>query len=471
LEYTPKGRVTTFDNAGLVTCQEEGSGSVCPMPGGLPFAFNGQWRSSLTGLSYMRNRWYSPRLGQFMSHDPLHYVDSVNLYSFASFDPINSWDPMGLDSALTETKIDPVFINLEEDDIVGDSGDDSDDFNPDPLDTLNPLDQGLRGGYLLGWASNQERDNYNTKRQKEKFGKYLPKDTVLKCRVSCEINLLAIVGDSVEATFGIVGGLKSLLEGGIGALSKFGKNICSFTENTPVMMCDGELRAIQDVQEGEWVLARDERTGEVSCRQVVAPYDNPGRSIILVTLTDVQGNSEIIETTDNHPFYVEGSGWTRVDHLNLGDLIPSAERGLLTVNALEWTPRIETVYNFGVDEFHTYFVGEIGAWVHNCFDRLKGKLGDMGRDEYDRLASKWDAATFDDVGENLEKHAAKHGDADDIAKYMRKADNFNYKGAKSTGNRPEFGDTTKWERKSGEFIIKNSDGKIVTYGNNNYGNN
>jgi RHS repeat-associated protein len=100
-EYTPEGRVTTFDNAGSVTCQEEGNhGTVCPMPGRLPFAFNGQWRSSLTGLSYMRNRWYSPRLGQFMSHDPLHYVDSVNLYSFAGFDPINSWDPFGLESWL-----------------------------------------------------------------------------------------------------------------------------------------------------------------------------------------------------------------------------------------------------------------------------------------------------------------------------------------------------------------------------------
>jgi RHS repeat-associated protein len=95
--YTAEGRVTTYDNTGSTLCFEEGSGSVCPMPGGLPFAFNGQWRSSLTGLSYMRNRWYSPRLGQFMSHDPLHYVDSVNLYSFAGFDPINSWDPMGLD--------------------------------------------------------------------------------------------------------------------------------------------------------------------------------------------------------------------------------------------------------------------------------------------------------------------------------------------------------------------------------------
>ncbi|MEZ4462468.1 MAG: RHS repeat-associated core domain-containing protein [bacterium] len=95
-EYSPEGRLTTFDVGGNLVCQEEGTGSVCAVPGGLPFAFNGQWRSSLTGLSYVRNRWYSPRLGQFVSHDPLHYVDSTNLYAFAGFDPVNSWDPMGL---------------------------------------------------------------------------------------------------------------------------------------------------------------------------------------------------------------------------------------------------------------------------------------------------------------------------------------------------------------------------------------
>ncbi len=45
----------------------------------------------------MRNRWYSPRLAQFISRDPLGYVDSFNPYAYVSFDPINSWDPWGLD--------------------------------------------------------------------------------------------------------------------------------------------------------------------------------------------------------------------------------------------------------------------------------------------------------------------------------------------------------------------------------------
>jgi hypothetical protein len=40
----------------------------------------------------------SPKLGQFTSHDPLGYVDTQNLYAFAAFDPINGWDPFGLES-------------------------------------------------------------------------------------------------------------------------------------------------------------------------------------------------------------------------------------------------------------------------------------------------------------------------------------------------------------------------------------
>lgn len=94
------------------------------------------------------------------------------------------------------------------------------------------------------------------------------------------------------------------------------------------------------------------------------------RSIILVTLESTDGKSEVIATTENHPFFVEGLGWTRVDDLVPGDLVPSATNGLLTVSALEWTDRTESVYNFGVDEFHTYFVGEVGAWVHNNCGKL-----------------------------------------------------------------------------------------------------
>ncbi|MBI3183965.1 MAG: hypothetical protein HYZ28_17655 [Myxococcales bacterium] len=95
-EYTPEGRLTLKDAAGNVTCEEDSPGKVCGHPGGTPFGFASAWRSQVTGLVYMRNRWYSPELGEFLSADPLGYHDSFNLYAYTAFDPINGWDPFGL---------------------------------------------------------------------------------------------------------------------------------------------------------------------------------------------------------------------------------------------------------------------------------------------------------------------------------------------------------------------------------------
>jgi hypothetical protein len=49
-------------------------------------------------LVYLRNRWYSPDLGQFVAQDPAGFVDSYNLYAYVGFDPINASDPTGLNS-------------------------------------------------------------------------------------------------------------------------------------------------------------------------------------------------------------------------------------------------------------------------------------------------------------------------------------------------------------------------------------
>jgi hypothetical protein len=36
------------------------------------------------------------------------------------------------------------------------------------------------------------------------------------------------------------------------------------------------------------------------------------------------------------------------------------------VAGVSWTGERTVVFNFGVEGYHTYFVGESGAWVHNC---------------------------------------------------------------------------------------------------------
>ncbi len=50
---------------------------------------------------------------------------------------------------------------------------------------------------------------------------------------------------------------------------------------------------------------------------------------------------------------------------SLGDVV-WAEDGWATVLGVEDTGETQTVYNFEVDGYHTYFVGEAGVWAHNA---------------------------------------------------------------------------------------------------------
>lgn len=53
------------------------------------------WEGGRAGLYYVRNRWYDPEIGRFVSEDPAGVVASRNLYVFGMNDPINHADPSG----------------------------------------------------------------------------------------------------------------------------------------------------------------------------------------------------------------------------------------------------------------------------------------------------------------------------------------------------------------------------------------
>jgi RHS repeat-associated protein len=150
---------------------------------------------------------------------------------------------------------------------------------------------------------------------------------------------------------------------------------CSFTAYTVVWMCDGSQKPIVDVEDGDWIMTRDGPTGSVRCGEVTNPYANPDRGIVELELVSDNEAGEVIETTHNHPFWVRDQGWTLVEHLYPGDELLAANGEFLTVGRILRTNRVETVYNFSVEEFRSYFVGENAAWVHNCFEfnSLRGK--------------------------------------------------------------------------------------------------
>ncbi len=60
-----------------------------------PIRFQGQYHDHETGLHYNRHRYYDPKMGRFVSQDPVSFVGGLNLYSYAN-NPIYWIDPYGL---------------------------------------------------------------------------------------------------------------------------------------------------------------------------------------------------------------------------------------------------------------------------------------------------------------------------------------------------------------------------------------
>jgi RHS repeat-associated protein len=59
------------------------------------YAYTGREWDQEAALYYYRARYYDPKIGRFLSEDPVGYVEGLNLYSYVDNDPINWIDPSG----------------------------------------------------------------------------------------------------------------------------------------------------------------------------------------------------------------------------------------------------------------------------------------------------------------------------------------------------------------------------------------
>jgi RHS repeat-associated protein len=69
-------------------------GSPLEGEGGAPYGFTGEWWEGDAGLLFLRARYYAPRVGIFLSQDP---VPGTHLYMYVGANPINLIDPSGSD--------------------------------------------------------------------------------------------------------------------------------------------------------------------------------------------------------------------------------------------------------------------------------------------------------------------------------------------------------------------------------------
>ena len=152
---------------------------------------------------------------------------------------------------------------------------------------------------------------------------------------------------------------------GVSLLSAFSgaaaDNMACFIAGTLVLTTTG-LLAIEKLNPGDKVISTDPDTLETSEKTVLETYIRKVDRLVHLVI-----NGEEIVTTDNHPFYVQDRGFIEAGRLLVDDKLVSVNGDDLFVEYVK-TEELDTlidVHNFQVEDFHTYFVGNLLAWVHN----------------------------------------------------------------------------------------------------------
>jgi len=82
-EYDPSGREVRATGPALAHAK---------------FRFSSKYFDGESGLSYYGFRYYSPDTGRWVNRDPIGEQGGVNLYAIVANNPVNLWDPFGLES-------------------------------------------------------------------------------------------------------------------------------------------------------------------------------------------------------------------------------------------------------------------------------------------------------------------------------------------------------------------------------------
>ncbi|MFJ2746718.1 polymorphic toxin-type HINT domain-containing protein [Streptomyces sp. NPDC087297] len=142
----------------------------------------------------------------------------------------------------------------------------------------------------------------------------------------------------------------------------------SFVVGTHVLLGDGTSRPIEDLVEGDEVLATDPETGETSKQAVTATiYTEDDKTYVDLTVQTPDG-AKSITTTDHHPFWSESDqAWKDAEDLQPGETLRGDDGASVAVAAVRAYEAFNETYNLTVADLHTYYVlaGETPILVHN----------------------------------------------------------------------------------------------------------
>jgi hypothetical protein len=161
------------------------------------------------------------------------------------------------------------------------------------------------------------------------------------------------------------------------------------------------------------VLSRCEATGEVAYKRVVKVFEHGFASLSAVSCNysaafrEKFGDiSPLILATAEHPFWVQGKGWTAVRDLQPGDEFLTHDNDQVVVKEISSDCYRSPVFNLEVEDFHTYFADVAGIWVHN--KRLEIAVSQLNTKAVANPRSEW-SPLFRSAAELTDANGASSG--------------------------------------------------------------
>jgi hypothetical protein len=145
-----------------------------------------------------------------------------------------------------------------------------------------------------------------------------------------------------------------------------------FTAGTPVHTSKG-TKNIEDVVVGDEVWAFDEDTNAIALKKVTATMQREVDATVEIAL-----ESEIVSTTAEHPFYTR-NGWKAAADLSVDDELKTKAGDWQFVQKQEFLYEKRKVFNFEVEDWHTYFVGVLAWLVHNAKACITGAIKEISK--------------------------------------------------------------------------------------------
>ena len=165
----------------------------------------------------------------------------------------------------------------------------------------------------------------------------------------------------------------------VGANTGLIKPTACFVGGTDVAVLDSNgkstCKSIEMIKIGDQVLSRSEN-GEISYQPVIDVFQRDTKEIVELYIAGTK-----IMTTPEHPFYNPvSSDWISAGELNQGDVLLLSSGNSVVIEAIHRINFEESipVYNFEVDNNHTYYVSNAEVLVHNKCDARIAKLRKKG---------------------------------------------------------------------------------------------